>query len=806
MIFFYDVNGNVIQTYRDHVYQGSGGANDIFLVAPFPRAATVTVAFVLPNGYRTKQYSLTMFEGELPNVETNDGQEFSCWNAKIADTITAYSGTVRAQFFITTVSDNVSGATQTLTTEYAAITVEKGVAPVVEPEEGDSYQDLIDALTEFKTYYQDQLDDLKSVVYILSDQDIHLKNLTAGVYKLTYAPTTDNPSNPLYPKKLFYANGSSGYFPIYSTMPVMLYITQRNDGTDDDIRDYYLFEGGTNNSEYSFTLHYGYASESGGIHKTADMTQVLTDISKYVQNNLTYDISNNTYALSAYQGFVLKGLIDTINSKIPTNASSENQLADKAWATGLFEDKKSVTYKITVSSNGGTGGFQAAQMGYLVVNWGDGSSPELINCNDQAMTGHGHNYAVAGNYYIKIVGITDFTTNIILSGAKEVYFGDGVLSISGNFFYPYQNTGYYSNLSKVVIPDSVTTIGGNAFYGCTALESVAIGNGVTTIGDDAFHNCSSLEKILIGTGITDMSGLSIPQATDVTILATTPPTIDIHTFVYVSNATTGKIYVPYDSLNAYKTAFGGVSAVLEGRIEPIQDVYQWVRDNFVSDTDFNTLNTKVATIEGLIPASASSSNKLTDKEYVDTAIATNSAHFLGTFASVNDLLDYSGTKTNNDYANVINSVHNYITAEAMFNANKADLTDWDYGKFDDSYGGYNGWHYYRFDKANNQWVWITNLALDTYDGYVTYYNRYTYNSNSGWEWNFSWSSPIFTTAQLAALNSGITAAKVVEIDEKVDITTTIAGIALTANISAQALTDALVFCNTTTDVDDIMGD
>jgi len=52
-------------------------------------------------------------------------------------------------------------------------------------------------------------------------------------------------------------------------------------------------------------------------------------------------------------------------------------------------------------------------------------------------------------------------------------------------------------LSSIAIPDSVTTIGENAFFGCTKLANVTIGNGVTSIEAGAFNSCSSLTSVTI---------------------------------------------------------------------------------------------------------------------------------------------------------------------------------------------------------------------------------------------------------------------------------------------------------------------
>ena len=56
-------------------------------------------------------------------------------------------------------------------------------------------------------------------------------------------------------------------------------------------------------------------------------------------------------------------------------------------------------------------------------------------------------------------------------------------------------------LEEVVIPDSVTEIGYEAFYYCPQLERVTIGDGVTTIPEACFQSCGELRTVDFGTNI-----------------------------------------------------------------------------------------------------------------------------------------------------------------------------------------------------------------------------------------------------------------------------------------------------------------
>ena len=52
-----------------------------------------------------------------------------------------------------------------------------------------------------------------------------------------------------------------------------------------------------------------------------------------------------------------------------------------------------------------------------------------------------------------------------------------------------------AGLQDIVIPDGVTSIDCQAFWGCDCLTSITIPNSVTTICDQAFDRCEHLTRI-----------------------------------------------------------------------------------------------------------------------------------------------------------------------------------------------------------------------------------------------------------------------------------------------------------------------
>ena len=119
---------------------------------------------------------------------------------------------------------------------------------------------------------------------------------------------------------------------------------------------------------------------------------------------------------------------------------------------------------------------------------------------------------------------------------------DGVL----NSFAP-------AGLTQYTIPDSVTSIGKEVFYGCKSLTSITIPDSVTEIGGYAFQNCISLTSVTIPDSVTSIGAAAFYYCTSLTRVyckPTTPPTGG--SYMFGDNASGRKIYVPRNSVNAYK--------------------------------------------------------------------------------------------------------------------------------------------------------------------------------------------------------------------------------------------------------------
>ena len=83
------------------------------------------------------------------------------------------------------------------------------------------------------------------------------------------------------------------------------------------------------------------------------------------------------------------------------------------------------------------------------------------------------------------------------SSIEQVTFEEGTTKVIDYMFY-----GDVTSLKKVILPDSLTSIGRYSFHSCSSLTQINVPDNVESIGSYAFHGCSSLTTINIPNKLT----------------------------------------------------------------------------------------------------------------------------------------------------------------------------------------------------------------------------------------------------------------------------------------------------------------
>ena len=266
-------------------------------------------------------------------------------------------------------------------------------------------------------------------------------------------------------------------------------------------------------------------------------------------------IGNSVTSIGDYAFHGCSGLTSVT---IPNSVTSIGESAFHS-CSGLT----SVTIPNSVTSIGEWAFYDCSGLSSIVVEDGNPVYDSRNNCN----------------------AIIETVTNTLHFGCKTTIIPNSVTSIGGAAFFG------CSGLTSVTIPNSVTSIGLGAFSHCSGLTSVTIGNSVTSIGSDAFFNCFGLTSVTIPNSVTSIgrtafgscSGLtsvtignsvesirydafgSCSNLHDVYCYAENVPSTDSDAFVYspIADAT---LHVPAASINNYKATapwsdFGSIVAL-----------------------------------------------------------------------------------------------------------------------------------------------------------------------------------------------------------------------------------------------------
>ena len=154
--------------------------------------------------------------------------------------------------------------------------------------------------------------------------------------------------------------------------------------------------------------------------------------------------------------------------------------------------------------------------------------------------------------YLRKLAYKNSLSNIDLSDANIMEGGESYYkeyenkaNTIGDFAF-HQN----SNIINIVLPNSLTEIGADAFSRSVLNEAV-IPDNVTRIGGDAYAYCNYLKKVTIGANVKRIEKGAFYESPvkDVYVKAVVPPVVSSYTF-----SKKPVIHVPAKSLSAYQAS------------------------------------------------------------------------------------------------------------------------------------------------------------------------------------------------------------------------------------------------------------
>ena len=149
--------------------------------------------------------------------------------------------------------------------------------------------------------------------------------------------------------------------------------------------------------------------------------------------------------------------------------------------------------------------------------------------------------------------------NIVVDASNTVYSSqDGVLynkALTVLIQYPGGKSGGFT------IPDSITSIGGYAFDGCTGLTSVTIPNSVTAIKGAAFSRCTGLTKIAIPDSVTSIEDGTFYNCTGLTSVTIPDSVTSIGSHAFASCTSLTSVTIPSSITIIWDWAFYGCAVL-----------------------------------------------------------------------------------------------------------------------------------------------------------------------------------------------------------------------------------------------------
>ena len=287
MVIVTDANGNLVKNIPERIYQGSNNANSIVFMCPLATTAVATISFVLATGEVTQSFLMTPYDDV-----GDDNSGLGAWSFNLQRYITQYYGTVQYQISVYTgvtypneIPDTyIAEGGQIVTTVSGSFEVLRGIPSVVPDEPtADVYEDILGYLASILTSLEG------------GEANALLK------YDSGYSYAKDN----------------------YILTDTAIYKSLADNNVGHAL----------SNTAYWAKYEFATPSDISGLQTQINGKQdTLTFDATPTENSTNPVYSGGVYtSVSGLDGRITTNAndIDSIEAKIPAQASSSNQLADK---------------------------------------------------------------------------------------------------------------------------------------------------------------------------------------------------------------------------------------------------------------------------------------------------------------------------------------------------------------------------------------------------------------------------------------------------------------------------------------------
>ena len=187
-------------------------------------------------------------------------------------------------------------------------------------------------------------------------------------------------------------------------------------------------------------------------------------------------------------------------------------------------------------------------LGYEVIDYDEDMSPQFYHVEVPKF------YQAEGDAEpLPVISVGQYALSASSSGKcevplKSIKLNEGLLNI-GNYAFA------SSDISEIVVPDSVVGTLHYTFMQCTSLEKIVVGNGVTSIGGYTFYGIPKCETIILGDSVQSIAMRTFINCAGLTTLVLPASLISIAEDIHKMNDDAGwgveSALLPGTNINVY---------------------------------------------------------------------------------------------------------------------------------------------------------------------------------------------------------------------------------------------------------------